>query len=390
MNQVPDVILSATIAMRQAMFETELMDWGDDAFQPRLERYLNAVEQSARLHHAGRFLIYRHAVRLLKNRLKMQRDRKADPEISGTPIPRPLFILGLPRTGTTLLHRLLACDPSARFIRLCEGLFPAPPPSPETWRGDERISWAANLTGALYQMSPHLASAHALDPMGPEECSFLLEHTFADLLFEIRTNVPAYSQWLHQHEDEAQLYEEFRSFVQHLGWRWPGQHWVFKAPRHLMSLRSLLAVFPNARIIWTHRDAMQVVPSMCSLSALYRRIFSDHVNEAELGGFWLRRLADGVTRAMDVRDDDRPSRYCDVGFQDLIADPVATVRRIYEVHGYAYTTEFEHAMQSALRRDDNSTRKQHRYSCEQFGLNEVGVAAAFDAYTERFLPASNR
>jgi hypothetical protein len=133
---IPEVDLSEPKLLAAACETSGLSDWGDESFRTPLKIYLEAIEATTNLHHLGRFLFYRTTLRLLTNRLKMERDVQADPEILETPIPRPLFILGLPRTGTTLLHTLLACDPNARALRLWEGMFPTPPPHPDSWSGD--------------------------------------------------------------------------------------------------------------------------------------------------------------------------------------------------------------------------------------------------------------
>lgn len=384
-EKVPDVDLSAEALMAAAQADTGLSDWGDRLFQEPLQRYLVALEESAQFHQRGRSIFFGSAARLLKNRLLVQRDLTAHPEILETPIPRPLFILGLPRTGTTLLHNLLACDPNARFIRLCEGLFPSPPPSPETWAGDPRIAATEEMVAGYLQLAPQLPTAHALVPTGAEECLWLFEHSFADMIHELSAHVPSYSDWLSHHEGDPIYYQDYRRMVQVLGFRWPGEHWVFKAPRHLMGLSGLLEVFPDARIVWTHRDPVEVIPSLCSLCKFDREIFTDGADTAAIGDHWFGRLRDAVNKAVGIRaTDPQADRYFDVDYRAMVSDPIESVRQIYDQHGYAFTPEFETAMQKWLAENRQHKHGKHVYSLADYGLREDRVNEGFADYREQF------
>jgi hypothetical protein len=384
MSGFPEVDLSVGGLRAAAEAETGLKAWGGEAFVEPLTLYLEAIEESAGLHNQGRYVLWKVFMRLLCNRLLMARDFAQHPEIEETAIPRPLYILGMPRTGTTLLHNLLACDPAARSIRLWEGFFPSPPPDAATRDADPRIAQATEMVGTFNHLAPKLAAVHYLDPTGPEECLWLFEHTFVDFIHELRAHVPRYSDWLTEHEADPATYREYRKMVQLLGWRSPGQHWVFKAPRHLMGLAGLLEVFPEARIVQTHRDPLEVLPSLCSLCEIDRQIFTEQPDKDLIGDFWMGRLQRGFTHALEVRESDTPERYVDVAYRDLIADPIAVVKRIYEAHGYAYTDAFEQAMRDWLEANRQHKHGVHRYALEDYGLEAAGVNRAFAPYRERF------
>ncbi|MBT7736018.1 MAG: sulfotransferase, partial [Verrucomicrobia bacterium] len=171
-----------------------MSDFGDDSFREPYELLLKSLQDEARLNTQGVIMLQRTILRLLVNRLLTEQAFAANPEMAETPIDRPLYILGFPRTGTTLLHSLLACDPASRWLRLWEGLHPAP--APESLQDDPRIATTRDWVAGFEKLVPNLARAHKLDATGPEECLWLIEHTFADLIFELRAHVPSYSKWL--------------------------------------------------------------------------------------------------------------------------------------------------------------------------------------------------
>ncbi len=384
-DALPEVNLSVAALRGAAEAETGLSDWGEEHFLEPLTLYLESAEESAGLSGQGRYVLWRVFMRLLTNRLRMEQDFAANPDILNTAIPRPLYVIGLPRTGTTLLHNLLACDPAARSIRLWEGFFPSPPPTLETREHDLRIAMAEEHVATFNRLAPTLAGIHNLNPRGPEECLWLFEHTFADFIHELRAHVPAYSEWLPHHESSPRIYREYRRMLQLLGWKSPGQHWVFKAPRHLMGLAGLLEVFPEARIVQTHRDPLEVLPSICSLCHVDRQIFTEDPDKNVIGDFWFHRLKNGLNNALNVREaDEVPDRFLDIYYKDLLGDPIGSVRRIYEVHGYAFTEAFEIAMREWL--EDNRQHKHgvHRYAMEDYGLKAAQVDQGFAAYRKRF------
>lgn len=384
MNTLFDVRLSVDALLGKAMEETRLSDWGDESFVEALRILVSSFVEESRAHDVGRYLFGNTMLRLLANRLKIERDFKTCPEIRDVDIRRPLVVLGMPRTGTTLLHNLLACDPNARAIPLWQGLYPSPPPDPAALHRDVRIAEAAGYVAENEWFAPELLVIHRLDPLGVEECAWLFEHTFTDSIFELRAHMPAYSKWLRAHESDISTYAYHRSLLQLLAWRCPGEHWVLKAPRHLFGLDGLLAVYPDACIVQTHRDPLKVLPSLCSLTRVNRKMFTDDVDNARLGRSLTMKLRHGLTKAGKRRATSPADQFLDVRYTDLVRDPIAVVRGIYEHHNYPYSDTFDVHMRQWL--DDHSQRKEgaHRYALEEYGLDAEEVNRQFADYRDEF------
>jgi hypothetical protein len=371
----PNIALNVDTLLQKAVAQTGLSDFGDDAFREPYELLLRSLRDEARLNTQGVIMLQRTILRLLVNRLLTEQAFASNPEMAQTPIERPLYILGFPRTGTTLLHSLLACDPASRWLRLWEGLHPAP--APESLEDDSRIATTRDWVAGFEKLVPNLARAHKLDATGPEECLWLIEHTFADLIFELRAHVPSYSKWLAEHEADKSLYRYYRRQLQMLGWKCRGSHWVCKAPRHLPGLGGLLSVFPDARIVQTHRGAESVLPSICSLCEITQSAASDTVDKTAIGAHWHQRLLEIERRSGEVRAAADPAQFLDVQYADLVANPIDTVQRIYDYHGYDYSAEFENGMKQWLAGNRQHKHGAHRYSLEEYGLDAETVRTDF-------------
>jgi hypothetical protein len=371
----PNIALNVDTLLQKAVAQTGLSDFGDDAFREPYELLLRSLRDEARLNTQGVIMLQRTILRLLVNRLLTEQAFASNPEMAQTPIERPLYILGFPRTGTTLLHSLLACDPASRWLRLWEGLHPAP--APESLEDDSRIATTRDWVAGFEKFVPNLARAHKLDATGPEECLWLIEHTFADLIFELRAHVPSYSKWLAEHEADKSLYRYYRRQLQMLGWKCRGSHWVCKAPRHLPGLGGLLSVFPDARIVQTHRGAESVLPSICSLCEITQSAASDTVDKTAIGAHWHQRLLEIERRSGEVRAAADPAQFLDVQYADLVANPIDTVQRIYDYHGYDYSAEFENGMKQWLAGNRQHKHGAHRYSLEEYGLDAETVRTDF-------------
>ena len=371
----PNIALNVDTLLQKAVAQTGLSDFGDDAFREPYELLLRSLRDEARLNTQGVIMLQRTILRLLVNRLLTEQAFASNPEMAQTPIERPLYILGFPRTGTTLLHSLLACDPASRWLRLWEGLHPAP--APESLEDDSRIATTRDWVAGFEKLVPNLARAHKLDATGPEECLWLIEHTFADLIFELRAHVPSYSKWLAEHEADKSLYRYYRRQLQMLGWKCSGSQWVCKAPRHLPGLGGLLSVFPDARIVQTHRGAESDLPSICSLCEITQSAASDTVDKTAIGAHWHQRLLEIERRSGEVRAAADPAQFLDVQYADLVANPIDTVQRIYDYHGYDYSAEFENGMKQWLAGNRQHKHGAHRYSLEEYGLDAETVRTDF-------------
>lgn len=379
---VPLVELSEESMLAAAVRQTGLSDWGDQRFRVALRTLINSLETEANLNFFGRYLYQDMCSRLLSNRLRIQADLNRHPEILEVPIHRPLFITGLPRTGTTLLHNLLAQDPANRWLVYWELLSPSPPPDRLTSETDPRIESAEKMVKQYNSLAPQLASAHALNARGPEECNSLFEHEFISIIFELSAHIPTYVEWMVA-QNMVATYQYYRQQLQLLSWKNRGDRLLLKAPAHLFSLDALLTVFPDACIVQTHRNPLKVLPSICSLSAIARGIYTDRVDLKVVGEHWTNRLANAFEHAIKVRDAD-PNRFFDVNYNTLVQDPIGTVRQIYEYFGYNYNQRIEENIKTWISQNPQHKHGVHRYSLEQFGLDSNVVNHRFAGYCERF------
>lgn len=368
-------------ARRQA----KLSDFGDEGFHAALGQLARSCQEDARLNPFGRLLIGNRLVSLAVNRLKMQDDLKRHPEILSERIRRPLFITGLPRTGTTLLYYLLSQDPASRPLLFWESYWPSPPPQAETRHTDPRIRRARIFVKFLYRWAPQLPTVHEILPDGPEECLTLMFNTFTSPGFSMLADVHGYEEWLRElsFEQRVAAYEDYRRQLQLLQWRCSADHWVLKTPAHLGSLDALLNVFTDGCVVHTHRDPAKAIPSLCSLFAVLRGLGTDEVDTHALGARAVEIAVELLDRATAARQD-APDRVLDVHYGDLVRDPMAAVRRIYDHFGYECTERAEACMTQWLAEDARRKRHTHRYDLEQFGLDQATIDRLFGAYCDRF------
>ncbi len=363
---------------------TGLDDFGDARFREPLNILIESLNSEANLNATGRYLLRAYLLGLLTNRLKVQQELKTHPEIRQVSIEKPLFVLGLPRSGTTFLFNLLSQDPGSRWLHYWELLMPSPPPAVETAATDPRIEQIEERIKFLKSLAPDIDTAHYLNPVGPEECNALFEHDFVSAIFFFRANVPTYHEWLIRQPEILSSYKYYYEQLQLLSWKWPGEHWLLKAPVHLRHLQDLLTVFPNANIIQNHRDPLKVMPSLCSLNALARSIYSDKVEPAQIGSQRLDILTKIVDRGLSVRRNSSSKQFFDVNYTDLIKDPIGTVRRIYDYFGYNFSQQMNENLQRYIKENRQHKHGVHRYSLEQFDLKAEEVNERFKDYCEYF------
>ncbi len=250
---------------------TGLEDFGDDDFREPFRRLLAGLETEADLTLVGRIAAHRDLTGLLVNRLRLEEDRTRHPEIASRPIAAPIFIVGLPRSGSTLLHHLLGQDPDTRVPQAWEVMYPSPPPTRAAYETDPRIERAARQLRWLDWLAPDFKAIHPVGARLPLECIAIMSASFRSTRFQTTYNVPSYEAWL-AGEDMRPAYAFHRRFLQHLQWRAPGVRWVLKAPAHVFSFDALLDTYPDARIVHTHRDPVtSVAPERASVGGAIGR-----------------------------------------------------------------------------------------------------------------------
>lgn len=383
LNALPALDLKENSLLEAAQNQSGLYDWGDESFLVPFRLLLKSFNTEANLNTIGRYFLRQYCIRLLINRLRLQDDFKRHPEIFQVPIERPLFVVGLFRSGTTFLHNLLSSDPASRWLHVAEVLNPSPPPERETWHNDPRIKEAEKLLEFQDSLAPKYSTALAIDANRPAECARLFEHGFIGHQFDFRANVKTYSEWLEK-QDLVDAYRYYRQQLQYLGWRWSENHWVLKSPPHLYTLDALLTVFPDACIVHIHRDPLKVLPSCCSLSSMGRARFSDRVELQGVGSHWVNQFTNGIDRAIKDREKADPKRFYDVNYVDFIKEPLKTIRQIYDYFGYEFSDRVEESVKKCIEANPQHKRGVHRYTLEQFGLDSAEVTRRFANYYEKF------
>ena len=364
---------------------TGLDDFGDESFRQPLGVLLNSLESDADLNLVGRISVQSEIVRMLCYRLRMLDDRKRRPEIGDEVVRRPLFITGLPRSGTTFLHALLAQDPGCRAPQVWEVMHPSPPPETGSYHVDPRIVETERALKWLDILMPDFKRVHLIHARYPQECIAITGQAFMSYVFESMYQVSSYRLW-HDRLDKRPVYEFHRQFLQHLQWRCPGTHWVLKAPSHLMALDALLQVYPDAEIVMTHRDPLKVLSSCASFTKVLRAPFSDSIDKGKIGIEVSSRWEGSVWQALQFLESNQGLRghFCDVHYANLEKDPLSVVRGIYRHFDRELTVEAELAMRRFAAENPKDKHGVHRYSLEEFGLDRETEKRRFQFYTDYF------
>ena len=384
----PDSVLDESSILDEARAKADLVDFGDEAFREPLRVLLDALDQEAGLVAFGRAAQRARIVDLLVNRLRAEDQFRRHPEILEEELGAPIVIVGLPRTGTTLLHRTIAQDQRLYSVRWFECRYPAPFPGGGSGDADPRIAQAKAEVQAMLDGSPALAAIHPLDALAADEEILLLEHSFLSTVPESGANVPSYGRWLDAH-DQTPGYRYLRKLLQLLQWqkRRQGQRaerWVLKTPHHLGFADVLLDVFPGALVVQTHRDPLESIPSLASMITALWILVAEKVDPKEVARQWSAKMATALRRCLAVRDR-HPDRFVDVWFLDAVKDPVGQARRVYGAAGVPFTAEAEHAMRTFMATNPREGRPPHQYTLEEFGLTPEGIARDFAEYRERFI-----
>jgi hypothetical protein len=357
-------------------------DFGAPSYRDGLVVLVGSLNEEAHLSELGVAALDAQLTGILTNRLKVIAWRRDHPEVAGERVAEPLVVIGLPRTGTTLLSALLGCDPHRRPLVRWETADCIPPPETATFHTDPRIeaTWAGMQM--LDAINPGFKAIHYDPADGPTECVTLLAQHFTSTLFETLANMPTYGEWLLE-VDETDAYTHHHDVLQVLQSRAPGR-WSLKSPHHGLAVRELRAQYPDSHVVVTHRDPATVIASVCSLIQSLSSTFSDADHTKYIAAHWPDVAEVIVTRIAEFRDAHGDDGFLDVQYPDLMADPIGVVRAIYEWEGTEYTPEAEASMRAYM--DDNEQGKfgRHAYSLEPFGLDAGELTERFAPYVERF------
>ena len=357
-------------------------DFGPGSYRDGLGVLVGSLTEEAQLSELGVAALDAQITGMLTNRLKVIAWRRDHPEVADERIEAPLVVIGLPRTGTTLLSALLGCDPHRRPLVRWESADCIPPPEAATFHTDPRIEATRAGMTMLDAITPGFKAIHYDPADGPTECVTLLAQHFVSTLWETLANVPTYGEWLLA-VDETDAYAYHHDVLQVLQSRAPGR-WSLKSPHHGLAIRELRAQYPGVRAVVTHRDPVTVIASVCSLIQSLSSTFSDADHTKYIAAHWPDVAEVIVTRIGEFRDAHGDDGFLDVQYPDLMADPIGVVRAIYSWEGTEYTLEAEAAMRAYMADNEQGKFGRHEYSLEPFGLDAGELAERFAPYVQRF------
>lgn len=371
----------------EAMSDTGLDDLGEPTWQEGLDRLLDDLVAEARLHELGVEIVKGEIVAYLRNRLGITAVRRQRPEIAGAPITRPIVIVGQPRTGTTILYDLLAQDQQLRAPLTWEVDRPLPPPDPATYSTDPRIAEVQGTIEMADTLIPGFTAFHPIGALHAQECVRITGSEFRSMIFTTQYRVPTYTGWLLREADMAPAYRWHRQFLQHLQSLQPPQRWLLKSPAHMWHLDALLTEYPDAMVVQTHRDPLKVVASVSALVAHLRRMASDEASVPDAAASFADDVFLGLQRSVDARD----KRVIPVGqdhhvqFVEFMADPLATIARIYDHLGLDLTGETQRRMRAFLdSHPGDGGGGGTRYRFADTGLDAGELRERARPYQERF------
>ena len=386
---------SATIAapvfdrktlLNAARERTGLSDFGDTWFFEPMDQYIAAANAEGKLTQAGFGGQTESIVKGLASRLRMVDDIKRHPEIVDEKVEVAAIILGLPHTGSTIFHRLLASAPGMTAIRWYEAQNYAPLPGDEPGNPVARRAYAEAMIEGWLNLSPELASIHPLDPEAPDEEIIILGQLFITTMVEAMTFIPSFARWLDDY-DQSKGYEDLKTILKYLQWQDPsrrGKKWVLKSPQNLPYTDVIANAFPQAVLVMTHRDPLEVVPSYVSMEAALYKLNSVHSDEA-VGGFWFPRLAGWMKRFEEARARIGEDRFIDIDYREVAKEPLKQAQRVLAHIGVPLDGAIEAALTEFMAGNKREQRPMHDYSLERFGLNEADVREAFASYRARYI-----
>jgi hypothetical protein len=383
--------LDMDLLVETAANATGLHDFGDDDWRDGLSRLTAALDEEARLNELGEQIAAGEIVSLLANRLQLIAWRREHPEIRSADITPPIVIVGQGRTGTTILFDILAQDPATRVPLTWEVDRPVPPPETATFETDPRIGEVDEILAGTDLLIPGFRSIHPMGALLSQECVRMTASAFRSITFPTQYRVPSYGRWSMYEADMAPAYRWHRRFLEHLQSRHPDgsggpARWLLKSPAHIWCLDALLAEYPDAFLVQTHRDPLSIVASLSSLEQTLRSMTCDDPTIPEIAEEWSEYIIDGLDRSVTAREDGTVAadRVVDVTFRDFMADPFGVIHGIYAGLDLELTPETELRMREFLAAHSRPEGGGHQYSFATTGLDESKIRERSRRYQEYF------
>jgi hypothetical protein len=391
--QVADILGDALAPLRQpvradeliavAQHRTGLTDFGETPFRAPLQNFLRACFEEADLSLFGRIATRWDVVRFLSNLLRFVDEEKRASEILAQPITKPIFVSGLPRSGTTFLHSLLAEDPANLVPRVWQLIHPYPPGTP-TLSPDRRVRRVARQLRLFGLLAPDFRRMHPIDADSPQECSEITAHVFASLRFDTTYRIPSYRRWLDE-SGHLDAYRFHKRFLQHLQHQTAGGRWVLKCPDHVFALAAIRTVYPDARLVFVHRDPLAVLLSVARLTETLRQPFTRSIDRTEIGcqdsDRWLAATELMIAAA---REQGFAEPIFHVHYLDLVADPVGTMAALYEHFGETLRPEAADRISRLVEAKPNGGYGAHRSRLEDYGLDAALERERYARYMAHF------
>jgi hypothetical protein len=382
--------LDADRLLARAREQTGLSDFGDDSFLEPMRRLVHAYAAEAGLNALGREFLLGRTFNVLLTRLRAEDWFRRHPEILEEQIVAPLAVVGLPRTGTTMLHRTICADHRMYAPLWYEVRYPVPMDGTDFAAGvDPRIAVSEAEVRAMLEAAPDLASIHPMDARGPDEDIMLLEQAFFSTVPESFAHIPHYGEWLEQ-QDQSAGYAYLKRMLQFLQWQKkrfgrPAERWVLKAPHHLHFPEVLFATFPDIRVLQTHRDPLATIPSYGSMMFTLTEPYAVAAPKIDIARHWCRKWANGMTATMRLRDAGYEDRYLDVWYEDTVSRPLEEIQRMYDFAGVELTAVARAEMERWRDMNRREARPSHQYTLEEYGFTEKGLCETFKDYRERYI-----
>jgi hypothetical protein len=379
---VTDLLLDVDRVLEEVANEAGLDDYGDPSFREGLDILVESCSREAQLNDIGRATLDGQVRGSLRNRLRVIDWHNQYAELAFERIVEPVFVVGASRTGTTALSGLLAADPANRSLLGFEVQDSVPPPQADGYWDDPRFVAARQAPDMLAMLNPGFRAIHYDPPDGPMECVTVLAQHFLSAQLVTVFNIPMYHRWMLD-ADEVAAYQYHQLVLQLLQSGKPGR-WHLKSPHHAVAMDALTTVYPDAKLVVTHRDPVKTLASTCSLVVSLTGTFTDADFRTYIAEIWTDTVDAMVNRTLDFRDAHPEVQYVDVLYDDFIADPVAAVARLYDELDRELTPEAEKAMREIAAREPQHKFGRHTYSLADIGLRREDVEDRFARYFERF------
>ena len=373
--------------IKKAEQATGLSDFGDEWFFPNIDVFIESLNSQARLSSEGYYGAEQMIIGALVNRLRHKNLIKRNPQILDETVDVKAVLTGLPRTGSTMLHRMLASAPELTSVKWFEAQNYTPLENEDYNDPTPRKDIAKDILNFMLKKIPELMSIHPMDIDQADEEVIILGQLFSSSMLESTYFVPDYANWLNN-QNPGKSYSDLIEILQSLQWQDPSRKnksWILKTPGHLMSLGAVVKYFPGAKIIMTHRDPVSTVPSYCSMESTLYKMNTDIISDFEIGNYWLDRLSEWLNNFIEVRNSIPDDRFIDINYLDLVEAPekIGTqVLKSIHINDDILTKEM---MENWIKANKRENRQKHNYKLSDYGLTRESISNKFKDYIEKYL-----